>query len=307
MDIFRIFENLSFPGLQSYIDNRQEENLYIDFKTVKSGSLESTDDKRNFSKALSGFANSSGGLIIWGIDARKNGDGTDCAAQLKPIEQVEMFVARLNQLTGEGVDPIVHGVRHRIVHKDTNGIGFAASLVPESDEGPHMAKLGEFRYYKRSGDSFYKMEHFDVADMFARRRRPLLVVTVRVASWGAHPEIVIGLRNDGRATAKSPYLAIRCDWPFCRNEYGVDGNRNEGMPFLRVATSDYTWAYAGGMDIAIHPGMSRDVMKLSQQSGQREAAAKDLTIHYALACDDQVLQESSVTVTKDKMALCSPA
>lgn len=29
-----------------------------------------------------------------------------------------------------------------------------------------MAKLEEDRYYKRSGDSFYRMEHFDLEDMF---------------------------------------------------------------------------------------------------------------------------------------------
>ena len=37
-----------------------------------------------------------------------------------------------------------------------------------------MAKLGENRYYKRSGDSFYQMEHFDLEDMFGRRRKPKL-------------------------------------------------------------------------------------------------------------------------------------
>jgi hypothetical protein len=39
-----------------------------------------------------------------------------------------------------------------------------------------MAKLGEDRYYKRSGDRFYKIEHFDVADMFDRHRAPVLQV-----------------------------------------------------------------------------------------------------------------------------------
>jgi len=36
--------------------------------------------------------------------------------------------------------------------------------------------LGEDRYYKRGGDRFYKMEPFDVADMFGRRRAPVLHV-----------------------------------------------------------------------------------------------------------------------------------
>ena len=34
-----------------------------------------------------------------------------------------------------------------------------------------MAKLGENRYYQRSGDQFRMMEHFQVADMFGRPGR----------------------------------------------------------------------------------------------------------------------------------------
>ena len=44
-----------------------------------------------------------------------------------------------------------------------------------------MAKLGEDRYYKRSGDSFRKMEHFDLEDMFG----PAAEATAHIEN---HPE-----------------------------------------------------------------------------------------------------------------------
>ena len=145
------FETLSAADLQAFIARQQEENLHLDFKLVKDASFNSSDDKKNLACALSGFANSSGGLIVWGVDARKNADGIDCAMELKPIDHVAQLIGRLNSLTGEAVDPSVDQVRHRAI-ETKRGCGFALSLVPESETGPHMAKLGENRYYKRIGD-----------------------------------------------------------------------------------------------------------------------------------------------------------
>lgn len=231
MDIARTFDLLSVDMLREFVAQQRQEDLHLDFKLVTDPAL-SGDDRRNLARALSGFANSSGGLIVWGVDARRNVEGIDCAIELREIERVAVLLSRLNQLTGEAVDPIVDGVRHRTILTE-GGRGFAVTQVPESDIGPHMAKLREDRYYKRSGDSFYKMEHFDIADMFGRRRRPKLEAIARLRGQRAETQIVIGLRNEGRASARAPYIAINCEGPFRRSTFGLDGNHNEGLPFLR--------------------------------------------------------------------------
>ena len=290
MDFAQTFDKLSVTHLEEYISRQQEENLYLDFKLIGEAAMSSANDKRNLARALSGFANSSGGLIVWGVDARKNSDGVDCAVALKEIDRVAMLLARLNSLTGDAVDPIVPGVRHRSI-VTAGGKGFGVTLVPESDSGPHMAKLGEDRYFKRSGDSFYKMEHFDIADMFARRRKPKLIITVSVIGHGAGSEIIVGLRNDGRATARAPYLAIGCNPPFRRSGYGLDGNKNEGMPLLRFASKGFSWCYGEGLDFAIHPGVEHQIAKLYLGLDAKELPATDITIRYAIACDDQPLRE----------------
>ena len=71
MNIRHTFENLCFSDLQKYVESGQEENLLLDFKQVNDAELTNKDDRKNLAKALSGFSNSSGGLIVWGIDARK--------------------------------------------------------------------------------------------------------------------------------------------------------------------------------------------------------------------------------------------
>lgn len=214
----------------------------------------------------------------------------DCAVALREIDRVAVFLSRLNQLTGEAVDPFVEGIRHRMIPM-AEGRGFAVTLVPESDAGPYMAKLREDRYYKRSGDSFYKMEHFDIADMFGRRRRPKLELVARVRGKQAEAKIIVGLRNDGRASARAPYVSIRCDGPFRRSMYGLDGNHNEGLPFL--GEYDQAWRYGAGGDMTIHPGLQRDVALLSLGlTGDRwQQLNSDTVIRYELACEDQPVRE----------------
>ncbi len=301
MNIFDLFKNLALSDLDDFIDHSQEENLWLDFKVSKNSTLNSTDDKRNLARALSGFANSSGGLIIWGIDARKNDNGVDCAVELKPLDNIKIFVTRLNALTGDGVDPTVANVTHRSLEIE-NGKGYVLSLIPESATGPHMAKLGEDRYYKRSGDSFYKMEHYDVADMFGKRNKPKLKITYQVTNPGRSVSVTIGLKNEGRATACAPFLAFGCNRPLARDPYGLDGNGNEGLPNQRSQYAKLPWAYGGSMDLPIHPKMSKNVAKLSLGlNSERPAPIEDLVVQYAIACENQPLEEGELVVPLEEL------
>jgi len=300
MDIFNLFENLTLEDFDNFIATSQEENLWLDFKVPKSPELNSTDDKRNLARALSGYANSSGGLVIWGVDARKNDKGVDCAIELRPIENVNRFLTRLNTLTGDGVDPTVAEVQHRILETE-DGQGYAISLIPESDTGPHMSKLGEDRYYKRSGDSFYKMEHYDVADMFGKRHKPKLNIHYKIINPGAKVSVVIGMTNHGRATASGPFLAFGCNRPLYRSQYGLDGNGYEGLPFRNSQDPNLPWTYGGSMDLAIHPKMARDITKLTLGIPERAAPTEDLKVRYSIACENQPLEEGVLVVPLEEL------
>jgi hypothetical protein len=295
MNLVEVFESLNYAQLQDFVERGQEEHLHLDFKLLNDASLSGKEDRKNFACSLSGFANSGGGLIIWGVDARKNSDGIDCAVDLKPISQVALLIARLNSLTGECVDPSVAGVRRRAIElKD--GSGFAATLVPESDTGPHMAKLGENRYYKRIGDGFYRMEHYDIADMFGRRRKPKLCVFYRVTGMFSQAQVHLGIRNDGRATARAPFFAFDSDGPLQRSHYGLDGNCNEGLTRLRAVSSGLQWAYGGGMDFALHPAMEHEVACLALGIPSRPEPTRDVVVRYALACEDQPIERGTLII-----------
>lgn len=290
-----LFHSLSLETIEDFVTFGREESLHLDFKLLKDASFASTDDKRNLAKALSGFGNSGGGVIVWGVDARKGSDGVDAATKLCPIKNSRQALTRLNALTGEAVEPKVDGVLHKSLEQ-TDGSGFLATLVPESYAGPHMAKLGEDRYFKRSGDSFYKMEHFDIADMFGRRRRPLLSFVYKLEGQGRNVQVDVGLRNNGRVSAKNVYLSFSSSPPFFRSHYGLNGNGVEGMKNTIIPASGYQYSYEGGADWVLHPGLVRYVARINLGLDPKEAPKSDLEIRYALACDDQTLTEETQIV-----------
>jgi hypothetical protein len=297
MSYRELFESISIEKIKDFVSSGQEEHLSLEFKLISNPRLE-RDDRKNLAVALSGFSNSSGGVIVWGIEARKNDNGVDCAVALHPIEGVSLLLSRLNELTGEATSPILHEVQHRpIITEDDKG--FVITLVPESDSGPHMAKLGENRYYKRSGDSFYKMEHFDLEDMFGRRKRPKLDLSVGIRGSGNQTEIILGISNYGRGSAFAPYLAFRIPAPFKLNFCGIDGNRNEGLPRL-VGPYVKQWKkYGGNAQVVIHSETTLEVASIHLGFGTSNPDPPDegVVIKYEITAD-------GIQMVKGKRKVC---
>ncbi|MCK5051626.1 MAG: ATP-binding protein [Candidatus Cloacimonetes bacterium] len=287
MELEEIFNNLSLNEIENYVTNKQEENLNLDFKTINKSDLSNKDDKRNLAKSLSGFANSNGGLIVWGIDARKNDDDIDCACEYKRIDNLKLFISRLNELTSRTTKPPVDGIKHKAV-KEKGDNGFAVTYVPECDSGPIMAKLGEDRYYKRSGDTFYRMEHFDIADMFGKRRKPKLLLTGRYLKDGNTPTIFISIENMGKGIAKFPFVAFNCPKPFQVSLYGLDGNYSTGLPEVINPGNKYRHQYGGVSDTVIYPLMSKDITKLiiNISQGPYAKIPKKVKIEYEIVAEN---------------------
>lgn len=301
MDLHTQFEALTVEQIETWISAGKEEHLTLEFKSVKSSSLRSTDDKRNLSRSISGFANSSGGLTVWGVLTERSKEKPDVASESKHIDDLKEFLSRLNSLTGEAVQPTVDGIRHRALETSANS-GYAVTLVPESDSGPHMAKLGENRYFKRSGDSFYPMEHFDIQDMFGRRKRPSLTLHTHVRRSGHRTGVIIGITNEGRGTAFAPYLGFSPPKPFRLSQYGVDGNGNEGLPRLVSRGLGYRHRFGGTTAVVIHPGTTLEVasIDLGIPAPENVELPESIDIPFELTAQDMQLQEGLATVAIPK-------
>jgi hypothetical protein len=56
----------------------------------------SNTDRNNLAKAISGFGNSAGGIVVWGVDCSRDSDGADVARLKVPIVDPQRFASWLN-------------------------------------------------------------------------------------------------------------------------------------------------------------------------------------------------------------------
>ena len=174
-----IFDKICKEGetaLDELILTRQAEELFLDFKRSadSTGSKLHDDDRKNLAKAISGFGNSEGGVIIWGIDCSRDSDHADVAHTKYPIQNVKRFVSWLEgAISGCTVPPHTTVQNKAIVTNQDHG--FVVTLIPKSNHAPHQVALhGKYQhnYYIRAGSNFERTPHAVLAGMFGRRPQP---------------------------------------------------------------------------------------------------------------------------------------
>lgn len=307
MNLKEYFNKISIKEIEAFVEEQTAEDLFTEFKTANfPNGLEF--DKKNFSKCLSGFSNSSGGILVWGISAKENKNKPDVANELKPIKNVIDFETYLKKNEGNAVIPHVEGVEYKRVLIDEN-YGYIIVLIPPSDRAPHMALFSDKRYYKRSGDSFYISEHFDIMDMMNRKTSPKLVVGLKnimvsddenKSGYFGKFEGIVSIENIGRVSAKHIYLTVIVNHPYTISRYGLDGNNNSGMKTLRNV--DYSHKYYGGSELVIHPETCHDVDKIViNEICGAPIAICDLEIQYSIVAEGMQLIKDTIIVKKDEI------
>ncbi len=298
MDLEGWFNSIELTDIHEFIENHEQEHLHLEFKSVNRSDLSHSNDRKNFARALSGFANTSGGIVVWGVDARPNHDGIDCAQGFAPIPTVSLFCSRLQTLTGAWLDPPVKGVLHKAISvSEATDEGIALSYVPESESGPHMVTLNtEYRYYMRVGDSFERMPHSHVADRFFRKRRPKLdlylsnhnsVLSRIRESQHLSVDLIVGIANEGKAIAKYPYLSIKVHEPFAVSREGLFGNRRDGLRKLRWGHPREPHRWVGEANDVVHPETYLEVAKIKGEIRDLDGREYDpLVIDYEIIAED---------------------
>src|SRR5207237_1136966 len=119
--------------IRGFVASRMREEEWLDFKQF----MNDGDAKAAWSTALSGFANTGGGVLVWGIDARKDPtDQIDAACAVMPIAAPSKLASRLNELHRGATDPPVTGVEVREFLDAGSSDGFVVCFVPESKSKP---------------------------------------------------------------------------------------------------------------------------------------------------------------------------
>ena len=154
-----------------------------------------------------------------------------------------------------------------------------------------MAKLGEQRYYKRSGDSFYQMEHFDLEDMFGRRQKAKLeILPEHKTIENGVEEITIALLNTGRAVARHAGFIMRfqnVDIVNISDQMKNISAVNAGKPVVQ---------YNNDIGV-IHPNGIR--INLGAIRVRRSNLALPISAHVTIYCDGSPVVERFIEVSQD--------
>ena len=161
--------------VKALIDNQERENLNLDYKSCDA--LERKDGKiKEISKDVSAFANSAGGVIVYGVIDNKNvpvriDDGYDPNGKISK--------EWLEQVINSSIRRRIDGIRINVVDLTTTQPGKVLYVVsvPQSNTA-HMAE--DHRYYKRFNFESVPMEDYEVRDVMHRLEAPDLSLELKL-------------------------------------------------------------------------------------------------------------------------------
>jgi hypothetical protein len=219
-DLFKRICEFGEEAIDELILDRQSEELFLDFKQSadKGGGVRlHDDDRKNLAKAISGFGNSEGGVVIWGVDCRPDSKIGDVAKCKVAIENPKRFKSWLEGAVSGCTVPPHPMVRHHPISTSSRQ-GFVVTYIAKSYYAPHQCLKPSLQYYIRAGSDFVPTPHAVLAGLFGRRPQPFVfhmwcgsppkLVSVPPDQQGIEFNFGIQLGSHGPGLARDLYLNL---------------------------------------------------------------------------------------------------
>lgn len=209
--------------IESLCSNAVAEGLRLEFKEKEDPSTPalSRTDKKQIAEAVSSFANSDGGTVIFGIKSARRGDA-DVAVEVRPIAEIDQFASNFHMVCSLNVSPPLPHIEVHAVPMDDGGNGVLVCEVFRSDQRPHMSTApGVHSYFRRSFQGNVPMTPSEVRDQILAVRDAILEPVISYPAGGsysmgynwvsARSSIVFSLKNVGQALCRNPFLRAKSD------------------------------------------------------------------------------------------------
>ena len=147
------------------------ESIHLDYK-ASAGLI--SDSPGEISKDISSFANSDGGVVIYGITEADHKPAT----LDEGVDHRKRSREWLEDKIQSNVSPRLDGLRISQIQLNDERSLFVVS-VPRSDRGPHQDRVSH-RYFKRHNFKSAPMEDYEIQDVRNRRVLLLPLISVRI-------------------------------------------------------------------------------------------------------------------------------
>jgi hypothetical protein len=196
--------------LETLVQQGECEGLYLECKAPAAPQF-TRDLKAELAVSISGFANSGGGVIIWGMRTTRNGE-LDVLTQATPIGAVKFFRQQVEDVLPRLAYPNPTGVELRTIQaEEGSSRGAVVAMIPGT-EGDPVQSLIDRKFWLRTGSSFSEMPYEVVKRMFLGATGPDLVASLRSDTFTVQPDGVwrlpITIHNNSSAIAEHLYCQV---------------------------------------------------------------------------------------------------
>jgi len=113
---------------------------------------------------------------------------------------------------------------------------------------------------------------------------------------------VISIKNEGRGTAKFPFITLSVHQPYKIDRYELDGGGRSGLP-RRNPRARGAAQYAAGLDTVIHPGMTIAVTRVDDVEVSIPASSEPsaMNIDYEIGAEDIETVKGTLVMTGEEI------
>lgn len=261
-NLFTSIIKAGWSGVEAWIGQKSE-SLHFECKAKDSGSDTFNEkDRDKLARAICGFANTEGGIVILGVHAKRQEGGPDVIHHITKIRKVLVCMSDISENLLNMIEPAVSGIQMEPItmpNEPDNGI--IAIYVPESNSLPHRvvncSKEINRQFFKRSDQHTYPMPFKDLASMFGRRSDANLYLKfcINANRLSRHAYVYIG--NKGRGYAERPairFFQYNSEYPKVGPGQDFAWNRFAVEPTWTISPMNHYPGGGGGCMISASPG-----------------------------------------------------
>jgi len=213
---YQVYTNLSsYQRLRELIADGETEGLYLECKAPSTPRM-TKDLQVHLAKAISGFSNTAGGVVIWGMSTTKHiHTGLDVLTQIEPLGNAGRFEQGVHSLIPTLATPAVLNFHTKVLRRkssDTRGVVIAH--IPKTIGDPVQSNKDSLFYF-RSGDEFSVAPYEMIKRLFSATESPDLHPVFNANLVKCQEDrsfrIPIGIQNRSGAIAEHVTVSVKIE------------------------------------------------------------------------------------------------
>lgn len=300
MDCIIKMDSWDITRIESYISEEVEESLTLDYKAADS--LQRYDEKKKseVTKDVSAMANSTGGLLIYGIKEYSDKQRKHLPERIDPIDR--------STFSKETLEHIINNIRPKItglviypitIPNDLKGVVYVVE-IPQSNTA-HQAS--DKRYYKRFNFESVPMDDYEIRDIMFRARAPALCIRLYGKSEQTNLEnrvygsLFFAISNHSPVSAKNVVISVHLGSPLHGNRIDIPKEFVAGAALYRDPIHKHKKIWISKRD-TIHKGLETTAVELEYELYTIEGARMSThDIEFCLFADEMELVRTCYRIT----------